>query len=279
MTCGIYCITNLINGKQYVGQSVDIEKRMDDHINSDNDSKIHQAIVKYGVKNFRFEPLIRCSPEELDEQEVKFIRLLGTYENGYNQTRGGQHHVFNIEYNYENYSELKKKVSDKNEIIFNLKQENRNFKMQITKLNQIIEKLEINTSRNEKDLKSKEELANNYGSELVKYRREIMELQNEKEVLYDEKQSLQIENDYLNEIVTSLQQGKLTKEIKTLSIEKKRFKKEIKEFKKEISALNKKIGERDDIIITKNREIQILHERLGWQPINHNNVFEEILEE
>ena len=138
MTCGIYCITNLINGKQYVGQSVDIEKRMNEHIHSDSNSKIHQAIMKYGVKNFRFEPLIRCSPEELDEQEVKFIRLLNTYENGYNQTRGGQHHVFNIEYNYETYSELKMKIQEKNDAISDIKQKNRALSTEIRDLNQTI---------------------------------------------------------------------------------------------------------------------------------------------
>ena len=141
MTCGIYCITNTINGKQYVGQSIDIEERFQQHIHGKNESEIHKAITEYGVRNFRFEPLIRCSPEELDEQEVKFIRLLGTYEKGYNQTRGGQHSVFNIEYNYEKYSELKIQVKNKQKKISSLKKENDDLKNDIRALYKQIQNL------------------------------------------------------------------------------------------------------------------------------------------
>lgn len=115
MTCGIYCITNTINRMQYVGQSESIERRFKQHIESPSSSDIHQAIEKYGAHNFRFEIIVACHPNELDEQEVKFIRLLNTYENGYNQTRGGQHSVFSIEKEYEDkYSieikSLKKRI-------------------------------------------------------------------------------------------------------------------------------------------------------------------------
>lgn len=142
MTCGIYCITNLINGKQYVGQSINIEERFRQHICADNGSKIHKAIAKYGEHNFRFEPLIRCSPEELDEQEVKFIRLLGSYENGYNQTRGGQHSVFDVEYNYHKYSELKQELKNKKDKISSLKKDNKELKTKINKLYDEIKDLE-----------------------------------------------------------------------------------------------------------------------------------------
>lgn len=121
MTCGIYCITNNINGKKYVGQSVCIEDRFQQHIYSKSNSEIHKAIEEYGVSNFRFEVLIACSKQELDEQEVKFIRLLGTYEDGYNQTRGGQHSVYNIEYDYRKFSELKEELQKKKDEIRSLK--------------------------------------------------------------------------------------------------------------------------------------------------------------
>lgn len=150
MTCGIYCITNMVNGMQYVGQSINIEKRLYQHIYSKSSSEIHQAIEEYGVQNFKFEPLIECSPNELDEQEVKFIRLLGTYENGYNQTRGGKHHVFNVEYDYETYSELKEQLKSKNETIKSIKKKNTALqneinilKSEITNLND--EKASLNT--------------------------------------------------------------------------------------------------------------------------------------
>ena len=265
MTCGIYCITNLINGKQYVGQSVDMETRMNDHIHSDSNSKIHQAIVKYGVKNFRFEPLIRCSREELDEQEVKFIRLLNTYEKGYNQTRGGQHHVFNIEYNYENYSELKKKISDKERVISDLKQTNRGLELRIVKLNQIIKANNENESAKSDDIK------------IARYKQEINDLQNEKDTLYNETLSLQSEIGYLHKIIDSFKQGDLEKEIQSLSQEKNGLKRDIRNFKRDIRILAEKIEELEGVITQKDREIQILHERLGWQP--KKNIFYEILEE
>lgn len=150
MTCGIYCITNLINGKQYVGQSIHVEERFIQHIEKESNSEIHNAIVKYGVKNFKFEVIVSCSPEELDEQEVKFIRLLGTYENGYNQTRGGQHHVFNIEHNYEEYLKIKEQLKDKNKLINLLTKENKNLK----------ERLELSKANEHRLLIFKEELEN-----------------------------------------------------------------------------------------------------------------------
>ena len=121
MTCGIYCITNNINGMKYVGQSVCIETRFEQHIHSKSNSEIHKAIEEYGVANFKFEVILACSENELDEQEVKFIRLLDSYENGYNQTRGGQHSVFNIEYDYRKYSELKNELKEKSNKIRSLR--------------------------------------------------------------------------------------------------------------------------------------------------------------
>ena len=58
---GIYLITNLINGKKYVGQSRDICKRFKKHIASTKEPTgnnyttiITQALIKYGVENFSF---------------------------------------------------------------------------------------------------------------------------------------------------------------------------------------------------------------------------------
>ena len=121
MTCGIYCITNKINGKQYVGQAIDIESRFRQHIEADSNSKIHDAIEKYGVANFEFEIIIRCTKGELDEQEIKFIRLLDTYNNGYNQTIGGQGHVFNP-HKGELFPKLKEQLDKKDEMIDYLKE-------------------------------------------------------------------------------------------------------------------------------------------------------------
>lgn len=100
--CGIYKITNMINGKVYIGQAKDIEKRHKDHINMSFNQNLHQynyvlyrAIRKHGLENFSFEFLIEVEEELLDLMEIYYIEQYNSYiyaenSNGYNMTRGGQ---------------------------------------------------------------------------------------------------------------------------------------------------------------------------------------------
>ena len=91
---GIYLITNKVNGKKYVGQSIDIERRWKSHIIASKKSElhIHRAIRKYGIDNFDFSILEECSVDKLDEREIYWISELDTYNNGYNMTIGGKGH-------------------------------------------------------------------------------------------------------------------------------------------------------------------------------------------
>lgn len=95
---GIYIFTNKINGKQYIGQSINIEDRKKQHFyryknNKDSgyNSAIHSAFRKYGWENFSFEILEQCSLEDLDEKEKYWISKKNTLvPNGYNILKGGQ---------------------------------------------------------------------------------------------------------------------------------------------------------------------------------------------
>jgi group I intron endonuclease len=90
----IYLITNLINDKQYVGQTIQsLEKRWQRHCwksTSKNSMPVCKAIVKYGKENFTIEKLCECiSQEELDQQEILFANKLNTWSpNGYNLRAG-----------------------------------------------------------------------------------------------------------------------------------------------------------------------------------------------
>lgn len=93
---GIYCITNKINNKKYIGQSNSVFTRWSEHANIafNNDSKrkslIHKAIKKYGLESFTFEILELCELEKLNDLEIFYIKLFK--EKGftlYNLTDGG----------------------------------------------------------------------------------------------------------------------------------------------------------------------------------------------
>lgn len=93
---GIYKITNLINGKMYIGQSVDIYKRWKKHktecLNKKSKSynyPIYRAFRKYGIENFNFEILEECALNELNTRERYYIVMFNTFFKGYNQTFGG----------------------------------------------------------------------------------------------------------------------------------------------------------------------------------------------
>ena len=96
--CGIYVITNNVNGKQYIGLSKNCLKRWADHYSKAYTSKkeddinkvLYKAMRKYGRENFSFRILEECSEEQLQEREIYWIDQLKTYDNGYNETRGGE---------------------------------------------------------------------------------------------------------------------------------------------------------------------------------------------
>lgn len=87
----IYSITNKINNKQYIGQTIHSpEKRFDNHCKSKN-TYIGNSIRKYGKENFILKIIEECnSINELNERELLWIIELKTlFPNGYNLRPGG----------------------------------------------------------------------------------------------------------------------------------------------------------------------------------------------
>ncbi len=92
----IYKVTNKVNGKRYIGQTVkSLNERMFRHIHdalgSWDNIYFHKAIRKHGVENFKWEILIECySRNELDNIEIKLIKKYNTFGSGYNLNVGGK---------------------------------------------------------------------------------------------------------------------------------------------------------------------------------------------
>ena len=88
----IYKITNKVNGKVYIGQSIrPIEQRFQRHINDavNNilDTHFARAIRKYGKENFYIELVETCDNQtELNLRERYWIRKYDSINNGYNET-------------------------------------------------------------------------------------------------------------------------------------------------------------------------------------------------
>lgn len=98
--CGIYIIKNDINNKVYIGQSINIHKRIQEHFwksecNKDvsYNSILHAAIRKYGKEHFYYEILEECNESLLDTLEKEYINKYNSISpNGYNILSGGQQH-------------------------------------------------------------------------------------------------------------------------------------------------------------------------------------------
>lgn len=114
MTTGIYKIENNINHKVYIGQSVRIERRWQEHkyldtyLNPNNASyyrKLYTAFREEGIDNFTFSIIEECSYNELDDREIYWIDYYNSYLTGYNMTRGGQVQMqeMNPVYSYDRY--------------------------------------------------------------------------------------------------------------------------------------------------------------------------------
>ena len=92
---GIYKITNINNGKSYIGKSTNIKKRIQDHfkssigISSIADQYVHHEILKEGIWNWLIEPIIYCDKDKLNMLEKYYINFFHTQEFGYNRKDGG----------------------------------------------------------------------------------------------------------------------------------------------------------------------------------------------
>lgn len=91
MKTGIYTITNLVNNKIYLGLSLGVEKRIEEHrtaLKEGVHKNIHlqEAWNKYGEENFSFELLLECSSDLLASEEHYWCSLLNVHDRrfGYN---------------------------------------------------------------------------------------------------------------------------------------------------------------------------------------------------
>lgn len=108
----VYKITNNLNGKAYIGQTINsIQERFRTHCGVYSEGKcpaLWSAIQRHGKDNFTIEVLwseAGCTKEELDKKEIEMIAVHNTRSpNGYNLMEGG--------HSSRHHEESRKKISD-----------------------------------------------------------------------------------------------------------------------------------------------------------------------
>lgn len=168
----IYKIINKINGKMYIGQTLNIEKRIKDHFSSLEQQKHHsiklqRAYNKYGKDNFYYE-YQQIQIKNLDElllKEIEEIEKNDSYNNGYNMTKGGEGNltkltieervcIYNICQKYSGiFNKLSKYFEVDNSVISGIAKNKiyEKYNNNLTLMNEIIEKANIK----EENLKEK----------------------------------------------------------------------------------------------------------------------------
>lgn len=149
----IYCITNLLNSKRYVGKTLQsIQERFKEHCRDSHKERcerrpLYDAMNKYGVENFIVEELEVVEDDTLlDEKEIYWIQELQTYgSNGYNATKGGDGKVL---YNHKeiielanlgySYSQISEKIGCTKDTIYTVLKAN-NIKIRKERQNRILQ--------------------------------------------------------------------------------------------------------------------------------------------
>ena len=93
----IYKVTNIINNKVYIGQTVKtLSQRKSEHkhrfLYENSHNKFYNTLKKYGWDNFTWEVIEESEDwtyEILDQKEKYYIQLYDSINNGYNILKGG----------------------------------------------------------------------------------------------------------------------------------------------------------------------------------------------
>lgn len=119
----VYKITNLVNGKIYIGKTNNIKARWNKHLstaknkNSKDYSYIHRAMSKYLFENFKIESIAEF---EIEDQalamEIEVIaKLNSTNRNvGYNISHGGDRGMTGLKHTEETKAKISKANTGKN---------------------------------------------------------------------------------------------------------------------------------------------------------------------
>lgn len=105
---GIYKITCLTDNKIYIGQSVNIQDRLIQHIkagcgiDAPANNKLYKAMQELGLSNFSFVILEQCDQSKLNEREKFYIDYYNSQIWGFNETKGG---AKGVSYNESNINE------------------------------------------------------------------------------------------------------------------------------------------------------------------------------
>lgn len=114
---GVYTITNLVNGKSYIGSSIDINGRWWGHLNGLRKGKHHNMLLqrawnKYGEDSFEFKVIEVCSSEELAVREQFWLDKLEVYNShkGYNLAPSVEHTTRGYKWRPESVGNLSKAI-------------------------------------------------------------------------------------------------------------------------------------------------------------------------
>lgn len=137
MVAGIYCIKNLLNNNMYIGQSIDIERRLKEHqsrlLNNKHKNKhLQNSFNKNGLNNFSCQILATFNKdtpfiqEILNDSEKYFISSYKTFtlKNHYNKNSGGK----NYKLSEESKEKIRKSQLGKNNSMYNKTPWNKNKK-------------------------------------------------------------------------------------------------------------------------------------------------------
>lgn len=119
MNSGIYLIQYLLNGKCYIGQSINVDNRIKEHFrklrkNKHNNFRLQNAFNKYGEKHFNSIICIKCPIDVMDYYEKFYIKLFDSTNFGYNIEHGGN---------------LQKKISEESKVKMSIAKKGKHSKL------------------------------------------------------------------------------------------------------------------------------------------------------